>query len=52
MGRNSKTLWIVDQGSIGNLSQPFDQLVGENVDTSPKVLLRESETLELRDFGL
>jgi hypothetical protein len=35
MGRNSKTLWIVDRGFVGNLSQPCDQLVGENVETSP-----------------
>jgi hypothetical protein len=26
----------MDRGSIGNLSKPFDQLVGENVDTSLK----------------
>jgi hypothetical protein len=35
-GGNSKTLWTVDRGSVGNLSRLFDQIVGDNIDTSPK----------------
>jgi hypothetical protein len=50
-GRNSETLRTIDRGYIGNLSRPSSQLVGDNVDTSPKsyvdiLELSNSETPE------